>query len=142
MHFWKASPTIDRNHSLDLEDVMAKAAYKNLKKQYHDVISLEQLRKICRIAKRTAKYLLDNGIIPCTNTGKKTHCSMLVLLSGNAVPVVNAAAIANTAVVLPSPGSPCMTVIFPNGIYGYHYVIGYQMQSQRAKLKAGTISRP
>jgi len=38
------------------------------------------------------------------------------LLSGSGFPVVTAAAIAKTAVVFLSPGSPCITVIFPNGI--------------------------
>jgi len=41
---------------------------------------------------------------------------MVSLLSGSGFPVVTAAAIAKTAVVFLSPGSPCITVIFPNGI--------------------------
>lgn len=45
---------------------------------------------------------------------------MFLVVSGNASLVVIAAAIAKTTVVSPSPGSPCMTVIFPNEIYGYH----------------------
>ena len=36
------------------------------------MVSLDQVTKICRIAKRNAKYLVDNGIIPYTDTGKKT----------------------------------------------------------------------
>lgn len=36
-------------------------------------ISQDQMRKILHISKRKAKYILDNGIIPCINTGKKTR---------------------------------------------------------------------
>ena len=37
------------------------------------IVGLEQVRVILHIGKRKAKYLLENGIIPCKNTGKKTH---------------------------------------------------------------------
>jgi len=47
--------------------------YKELRKRYPRYVSKEQLYVICRISKRSAKYLLDNGIIPCEDTGKKTR---------------------------------------------------------------------
>ena len=47
--------------------------YTQLRKRYPRYVSKEQLYVICRISKRSAKYLLDNGIIPCEDTGKKTH---------------------------------------------------------------------
>lgn len=47
--------------------------YKELRKRYPKYVSKEQLYVICRISKRTAKYLLDSGIIPCEDTGKKTR---------------------------------------------------------------------
>jgi len=46
--------------------------YEKLKTQYPAYISLEQLRGICKIAKRSARYLVDNGIIPAIDTGRKT----------------------------------------------------------------------
>ena len=46
--------------------------YEPLKEQYPEYISLEQLRLICKIAKRSARYLLENGIIPATDTGRIT----------------------------------------------------------------------
>ena len=46
--------------------------YETLRKQYPEYISLEQLHRICRIAKRSAKYLVENGIIPATDTGRTT----------------------------------------------------------------------
>lgn len=46
--------------------------YAYLRRQYPAVISCEQLSKICHISKRKAKWLLENGIIPCVDTGKKT----------------------------------------------------------------------
>lgn len=46
--------------------------YAKLFEEYPEYISLDQMRVICRIAKRTARFLLENGIVPCENTGKKT----------------------------------------------------------------------
>ena len=37
-------------------------------------ISAEKLYKILHYSKRKTKYLLDNGVIPCENSGKKTRC--------------------------------------------------------------------
>lgn len=37
------------------------------------IITLEDMYKILHISKRKAKYILDNCIIPCTDTKKKTH---------------------------------------------------------------------
>lgn len=38
-----------------------------------EYVTQEQVRLMLHISKRKAKYLLDNGIIPCINTGKKTR---------------------------------------------------------------------
>lgn len=46
--------------------------YEALKQQYPYYISLDQLHRICRIAKRSARYLVENGIIPAIDTGNKT----------------------------------------------------------------------
>lgn len=46
--------------------------YEKLKSEYPANISLEQLRLICGIAKRTARYLVVNSIIPSIDTGNKT----------------------------------------------------------------------
>jgi len=51
---------------------MRQPKYESLKKHYPEHISLEQLSKICKIAKRSAKYLIEHGIIPATDTGNKT----------------------------------------------------------------------
>lgn len=47
--------------------------YKALAEQYPEFISKDQLCRICHIGKRKAKWLLENGYIPCIDTGKKTH---------------------------------------------------------------------
>lgn len=39
-----------------------------------DVMSKEDLRCLCHISKATALYLLQTGLIPSENTGKKTRC--------------------------------------------------------------------
>lgn len=46
--------------------------YNYLKEQYPEIISVNQFYKICHIAKRSAVYLLKKGIVPYTDTGKKT----------------------------------------------------------------------
>ena len=46
--------------------------YEELKKQYPEFISLDQLYRICKIAKRSALYLVKNEIIPAVDTGKTT----------------------------------------------------------------------
>ena len=46
--------------------------YQELKEQYPEYISLDQLYRICRIAKRSAHYLVEHGIIPAIDTGKQT----------------------------------------------------------------------
>lgn len=38
-----------------------------------DVISKELFRKLCHVSKRTAKYLLDSGKVPCKSTKQATH---------------------------------------------------------------------
>lgn len=38
-----------------------------------ELVTQEQVRKMLHIGKKKAKYILDNGIIPCVNTGKKTR---------------------------------------------------------------------
>jgi len=43
-------------------------------KKAPEVMNKEQLRKLCHISKRTALFLLETGLLPSTNTGKKTRC--------------------------------------------------------------------
>lgn len=47
--------------------------YQWILKKYPPVISKEQFYKVCGISKKTALHYLENGLIPCENTGKKTH---------------------------------------------------------------------
>ena len=46
--------------------------YTALKKQYPNPISLDEMSRVCKIAKRTARYLVEHGIIPAIDTGKIT----------------------------------------------------------------------
>ena len=47
--------------------------YTKLLKGYPKYMSMEQMRIVCRISKKTARLLLQTGLVPCKNTGKKTH---------------------------------------------------------------------
>ena len=50
-----------------------KNKYSYLLKQYPPVITKDQFYRICKISKKTAKYLLDSGLVPCTDSGRKTR---------------------------------------------------------------------
>ena len=52
-----------------------KPEYQKLLDEYPEVVTKEQLRKICHISKRKATWLLENGYIPCTDTSKKPEGS-------------------------------------------------------------------
>lgn len=62
-------PAID---DLLLKGVMGMKKYESLKELYPEYISLDKMRIICRISKRSASYLIQNKIIPSTDTGKQT----------------------------------------------------------------------
>ena len=46
--------------------------YDGLRDRYVDFLSLDELSRVCKIAKRTARYLVEHRIIPATDTGKRT----------------------------------------------------------------------
>ena len=47
--------------------------YSSIINQYPPVITMDQMYRICHISKRKAKWLLENGIVPCRDSGKKTR---------------------------------------------------------------------
>ena len=47
--------------------------YEKLLSNYPEYISKEQMRLICHISKKTARMLLQNGLIPCVISDRKTH---------------------------------------------------------------------
>lgn len=53
--------------------VFGELYYRQICQNYPEELTLDQMRVVCRIAKRSAKYLLDHKIVPCENTGKKTR---------------------------------------------------------------------
>ena len=48
-------------------------SYQWILDEYPEVITKEQLYKICHVSKKTALHYLENGLIPCTCTGMKTR---------------------------------------------------------------------
>lgn len=50
-----------------------KSKYEYLYKLYPPVITKDQFYRICNVSKKTAAHLLDNGLVPCTNSGKQTR---------------------------------------------------------------------
>lgn len=51
---------------------MKSGKYEYLRNSYPEVVHLEQLYQILRVSKRAAKYLVENNVIPCADTGRKT----------------------------------------------------------------------
>ena len=49
------------------------ADYSFLLNSYPEIVTKDQFYRICHISKKTAKYYLDNGFIPCVNSKKKTR---------------------------------------------------------------------
>ena len=47
--------------------------FAKIKANYPEKIGLEQMRVICHISKKTARYLLKSGLVPCIDPGKKTR---------------------------------------------------------------------
>ena len=46
--------------------------YDEIRKQYPETISKDQFYRIAHISKATALYLLQSGLVPCRDSGKKT----------------------------------------------------------------------
>ena len=55
--------------------------YRYLLNQYPETVQKEQFRIICHISKRTARYLLQSGLVPCVQSGKKTRNYTITRLS-------------------------------------------------------------
>lgn len=47
--------------------------YSFLRNRYPGIITMEQMYRICHISKRKARWLLENGVISCEDSGKKTR---------------------------------------------------------------------
>ena len=52
---------------------MDKQIIEYLRTTHPEEITKDQFYRICHISKKTASYLLDCGLVPCTNSGKKTR---------------------------------------------------------------------
>lgn len=50
-----------------------KTDYSYLLEEYPETISKDQLYKICHVSKRKASWYLENGVIPCEDSGKQTR---------------------------------------------------------------------
>lgn len=44
-----------------------------IKATYPKIVTKDQVYRICHISKKTALYLLESGLIPCEDSGKKTR---------------------------------------------------------------------
>ena len=47
--------------------------YESIRRKYPETVSKDQFYQIAHISKTTALHLLQNGLVPCKDTGKKTR---------------------------------------------------------------------
>ena len=47
--------------------------YESIRRKYPEAVSKDQFYQIAHISKATALHLLQNGLVPCKDTGKKTR---------------------------------------------------------------------
>lgn len=47
--------------------------YESIRREYPETVSKDQFYRIAHISKATALHLLQNGLVPCKDTGKRTH---------------------------------------------------------------------
>lgn len=80
-----------------------KISYLDLRKEYPAIITLEQLYQICHISKRKGRWLLENGVIPCQDSGKRTRRFRIKL--------------EDVITYLEDTANGKLTVIVPSGIF-------------------------
>lgn len=100
--------------------------YSYLLDEYPQEISLDQLYKICHFSKRKCRWLLEQGYIPCTDTGKKTRRFKIKM----------------TDVVrfLTQLDSSSAKDIFPRKIFSSQYYLHYQPPAYKY-IPASTIRK-
>lgn len=71
--FCRESPAVDRLIRMVICMKGIDPKYQWILDEYPEIITKEQLYKICHVSKKTALHYLVNGLIPCTCTGMKTR---------------------------------------------------------------------
>ena len=56
--------------------------YESIRHKYPEAVSKDQFYQIAHISKATALHLLQNGLVPCKDTGKKTRKSITHRIAG------------------------------------------------------------
>ncbi len=51
----------------------ATTQYQDILEQYPIYMTKDQMYRICHISKKTCLFLLENGLVPCLDSGKKTR---------------------------------------------------------------------
>ena len=65
---------IEQNEGYDSSNENLKEKIKEILTPYPDPMSRNDFRIACHIGTRTSLYLLQSGLVPCKNNGKKTRC--------------------------------------------------------------------
>ena len=65
-------PVVDQKHKVVIQ-MKEKKQFAELRKQYPESMNKEQFYRAAHISKATALYLLQSGLVPCTDSGKQTH---------------------------------------------------------------------
>ena len=80
--------------------------YNEIIENYPNTITLDQFYRICHISKWKAKWLLENGIAPCQDSGKKTRRFKIQTRD-----VVSSVSVGALSVPLTSVGSELFSIL-------------------------------
>jgi len=65
---------VGRNFAREVQPMIPSKERRKILEKYPEYITKEQMYQICHISKRTCLFLLESGLVPNENNGKKTHC--------------------------------------------------------------------
>ena len=64
---------VDRNTVRKVQPMITEKYRQEVLREYPEYITKEQMYRICHISKKTCLFLLESGLVPSIDSGKKTH---------------------------------------------------------------------
>lgn len=64
---------VDHNIVREVQPMITEKYCREVLTEYPEYITKEQMYHICHISKKTCSFLLESGLVPCVDSGKKTR---------------------------------------------------------------------
>ena len=61
------------NNEYEVYNMNVAVQYQEILAQFPVFMSKEQMCRVCKISKKTCRYLLESGLVPCRDRGTQTH---------------------------------------------------------------------